>query len=68
MIHQRQEVEGTFVRRVEPGEGLAAALAEELAGADDRRGILEATPSPYGDESAPRRIADAIADLAGTAQ
>ena len=61
---ERQEVEGTFVRRVEPGDGMTAELAEALADAGRRRAILETTPSPYGDETAPQQIAEAIVELA----
>lgn len=61
---ERQEVEGTFVRRVEPDANLPAILEAELATASERRIELQSLPSPYGDASSPDRIVDAIRDLA----
>ncbi len=60
---ERQEVEGTFVRRVEPGPHLGELLTDELAGADVRRSELIDLPSPYGDSSSPDRIVEAIRRL-----
>jgi UDP-N-acetylglucosamine 2-epimerase (non-hydrolysing) len=57
---ERQEVEGTFVRRVEPGPHLGEILADELAGADARRSRLIEIPSPYGDSSSPEQIVEEI--------
>ena len=60
---ERQEVEGTFVRRVEPDDQLADVLTAELAGALARRNELAELPSPYGDSGSPQRIVDAITAL-----
>lgn len=62
---ERQEVEGTFVRRVEPDGHLAEVLIEELEAAPGRREELLSLPSPYGDRHAPERITEAIRRLAG---
>ena len=60
---ERQEVEGTFVSRFEPGPDLAARLAAELDTALERTPALVATPSPYGDAMAPHRSVEAIIAL-----
>ena len=62
---ERQEVEGTFVRRVEPDGDLAGVLATELAAAPRRREELIGLPSPYGDRHSPELITGAIRRLAG---
>lgn len=62
---ERQEVEGTFVTRVEPTDALADVLDAEVSSALDRRDELLHIPSPYGDTASPDRIVDAIAGLAG---
>lgn len=60
---ERQEVEGTFVQRFEPGPALAAQLASELDRSLDRVAELAETPSPYGDALAPERSVEAIRAL-----
>jgi UDP-N-acetylglucosamine 2-epimerase (non-hydrolysing) len=60
---ERQEVEGTFVQRFEPGPDLAAQLSIELDRSLDRAGELAEMPSPYGDSDAPQRSVDAIRTL-----
>jgi len=57
---ERQEVEGTFVQRLEPGPTLASQLAAELDRSTQRVAELEHIPSPYGDVAAPERSVDAI--------
>ncbi len=64
---ERQEVEGTFVRRAEPGPDLAGILAAELDGAAMRRTELLELPSPFGDARSPGHIVDAIRRLVATA-
>jgi len=60
---ERQEVEGTFVRRYEPGPALTAQLEQEVALAPQRAQELAEAPSPYGDTDAPQRSVDAIREL-----
>jgi len=60
---ERQEVEGTFVQRFEPGHVLASQLAAEVDHAVDRAADLSEIPSPYGDSSAPQRTVKAIRAL-----
>jgi UDP-N-acetylglucosamine 2-epimerase (non-hydrolysing) len=60
---ERQEVEGTFVRRLEPGPALAEDLALEVDRALERASDLADTPTPYGDADAPERCVDAIRTL-----
>jgi len=60
---ERQEVEGTFAQRFEPGPDLGSQLATELAHAVDRAADLKEMPSPYGDSSAPQRSVQAIRAL-----
>jgi len=60
---ERQEVEGTFVQRFEPGPALAAQLASEVERAADRAAELAEIPSPYGDSLAPQRSVRAIRAL-----
>jgi UDP-N-acetylglucosamine 2-epimerase (non-hydrolysing) len=60
---ERQEVEGTFVRRFEPGPDLASDLRSELDKAHDRTAELVTMPSPYGDSEAPQRSVEAIREL-----
>lgn len=62
---ERQEVEGTFVRRVEPGPDLSNELRQALAEAPARKAALAGLASPYGDTESPERIVAAIRDLAG---
>jgi UDP-N-acetylglucosamine 2-epimerase (non-hydrolysing) len=60
---ERQEVEGTFVHRLEPGPSLASHLAAELGRSPDWASQITAIPSPYGDSQAPERCVQAIRDL-----
>jgi UDP-N-acetylglucosamine 2-epimerase (non-hydrolysing) len=60
---ERQEVEGTFVQRFEPGPALAAQLGVELERSLDRAAELADIPSPYGDAKAPERSVEAIRAL-----
>ena len=60
---ERQEVEGTFVRRFEPGSDLPAQLGTELERSLDRAAELADMPSPYGDANAPERSVEAIRAL-----
>ncbi len=60
---ERQEVEGTFVERFEPGPDLATQLEDAVAHAPERTADLATTPSPYGDATAPQRSVDAIRAL-----
>jgi len=60
---ERQEVEGTFVRRFEPGPALATQLTEEVALAPERTLELAEAPSPYGDTDAPQLSVEAIHEL-----
>jgi UDP-N-acetylglucosamine 2-epimerase (non-hydrolysing) len=60
---ERQEVEGTFVQRFEPGPALAAQLGVELERSIDRAAELADMPSPYGDDKAPERSVEAIRAL-----
>ncbi len=60
---ERQEVEGTFVRRLEPGDALADQLVQEFEAAADRTDALSHLPSPYGDTHSPHTCVDAIDDL-----
>jgi UDP-N-acetylglucosamine 2-epimerase (non-hydrolysing) len=62
---ERQEVEGTFVHRVEPGPDLIATLKLQFEGALARRNQLLALPSPYGDERSPEKCVAAIEALIG---
>jgi UDP-N-acetylglucosamine 2-epimerase (non-hydrolysing) len=65
---ERQEVEGTFVRRFEPGPDLASDLGNELDKAKDRMAELVSMPSPYGDSEAPQRSVEAIRALVERSQ
>jgi UDP-N-acetylglucosamine 2-epimerase (non-hydrolysing) len=60
---ERPEVDGTFVRRFEPGPDLAENLATEVDQALDRTSDLVHVPSPYGDAEAPQLCVDAIRAL-----
>lgn len=60
---ERQEVEGTFVQRFEPGPALAGRLARELDRSGDLAAELAGLPCPYGDSNAPRRSVEAIRSL-----
>jgi UDP-N-acetylglucosamine 2-epimerase (non-hydrolysing) len=60
---ERQEVEGTFVQRFEPGPALASQLADELERSTQRTAELQDVSSPYGDSSAPQRSVEAILAL-----
>jgi len=60
---ERQEVEGTFVQRFEPGPGLASQLADELERSTRRAVELQQVRSPFGDATAPERSVDAIRAL-----
>ncbi|MCZ7533587.1 MAG: UDP-N-acetylglucosamine 2-epimerase (non-hydrolyzing) [Acidimicrobiia bacterium] len=62
---ERQEVEGTFVRRFEAGPELANQLAEEIGAAPRRSMELAELPSPYGDNHAPEMCVAAIRALVG---
>jgi UDP-N-acetylglucosamine 2-epimerase (non-hydrolysing) len=63
---ERQEVEGTFVERIEPTENLASALANALNRSDTWTSSLEHLPSPYGDGESPNAIANQIQKAAGS--
>ncbi len=60
---ERQEVEGTFVQRFEPGPALGSQLATEVERSLERRAELTEMPSPYGDSQAPQRSVQAIRAL-----
>jgi UDP-N-acetylglucosamine 2-epimerase (non-hydrolysing) len=60
---ERQEVEGTFVQRFEPGPALASQLAQEVDRSVERAAELSEMPSPYGDAQAPQRSVEAIRTL-----
>jgi UDP-N-acetylglucosamine 2-epimerase (non-hydrolysing) len=60
---ERQEVEGTFVQRFEPGPELATKLANEVNRSIQRATELAGMPSPYGDSQAPQRSVNAIRAL-----
>ena len=60
---ERGEVEGTFVTRLEPGDGLAGELARELERAPDRTATLASLPSPFGTPDSPQIAVDAIRAL-----
>jgi UDP-N-acetylglucosamine 2-epimerase (non-hydrolysing) len=60
---ERQEVEGTFVQRFEPGHALASQLNAQLARSLERAAELAEMPSPYGDALAPERSVKAIRAL-----
>jgi UDP-N-acetylglucosamine 2-epimerase (non-hydrolysing) len=60
---ERQEVEGTFVQRFEPGPALASQLAHEVDRSVERRAELTTMESPYGDAQAPQRSVEAIRTL-----
>jgi len=60
---ERQEVEGSFVRLVEPGPELATQLKAELEYASRHSTDLADIPSPYGDTTAPERSVAAIRAL-----
>lgn len=62
---ERQEVEGTFVQRVDPGPDLGDTLNEEFESALTRRDLLLDLPSPYGDEHSPEACVAAINTLIG---
>jgi UDP-N-acetylglucosamine 2-epimerase (non-hydrolysing) len=53
---ERPEIEGTFGVRVGPGDELGAVLCTWLATAYQRRTMLAALDSPYGDGTASERI------------
>jgi len=60
---ERPEVLGTFARLVDPGPGISQIAVEWLERLDDVHADLAGMPSPYGDETAPRRSVDAIEAL-----
>jgi UDP-N-acetylglucosamine 2-epimerase (non-hydrolysing) len=60
---ERQEVEGTFVTRLEPNPELASGLSIAWDEAEDRTETLQSIPSPYGDSKSPDRAVAAIRDL-----
>lgn len=60
---ERPEVEGSFVRRLEPGPELSEQLRAELEYASEHRADLEAIASPYGDVTAPEQSVAAIRTL-----
>ena len=62
---ERQEVEGTFVRRFEPGPDLSSQLGAEIEAAPQRSSELAELPSPYGDNHAPEMCVAAIRSLVG---
>jgi UDP-N-acetylglucosamine 2-epimerase (non-hydrolysing) len=57
---ERPEIEGTFGIRVEPGDHLDAILREWLTTAHQRRRMLTALDSPYGDGTASERIVNRL--------
>ena len=57
---ERPEVEGTFSRRLEPSDGIAAALREWLDDLPAVHAHLAELPSPYGDGTASARTLAAI--------
>lgn len=60
---ERQEVEGTFVTRIEPTADLPNALISAWDTATDKTRTLKSIPSPYGDATSPNRAVAAIRDL-----
>ncbi len=62
---ERQEVEGTFVTRLEVSDDLAADLHKAWKMAPERTEYLGSLPSPYGDRESPARAVRAINDLIG---
>jgi UDP-N-acetylglucosamine 2-epimerase (non-hydrolysing) len=60
---ERQEVEGTFVQRFEPGPALGSQLASEVERSKARAVELAEMPSPYGDSRTPQRAVQAIRAL-----
>jgi UDP-N-acetylglucosamine 2-epimerase (non-hydrolysing) len=60
---ERQEVEGTFVTRLEPNPELAHGLSIAWDEAEDRTETLQSIPSPYGDSKSPDRAVAAILEL-----
>ncbi len=60
---ERQEVEGTFVTRLEPTIDLAAGIAAAWEAAPERTAALQSLPSPYGDSDSPGNAVDAIRRL-----
>jgi UDP-N-acetylglucosamine 2-epimerase (non-hydrolysing) len=65
---ERQEVEGTFVRRVEASTDLRTILTDEYEAAPRRHDALMEIASPYGDAQSPERCVAAIDRLVGYAQ
>ncbi len=62
---ERPEVEGTVATVVAPGPLIGATARTLLADLPSVHARLRATPSPFGDGTAGRRIVDAITDLVG---
>jgi UDP-N-acetylglucosamine 2-epimerase (non-hydrolysing) len=60
---ERQEVEGTFVTRLEPKSDLGSALVSAWDSAIDKAHALASIPSPYGDATSPAKAVAAIRDL-----
>lgn len=60
---ERQEVEGTFVTRLEPTVTLGDSLASEWNSAVSKTQSLASIPSPYGDNQSPNQAVDAIRRL-----
>jgi UDP-N-acetylglucosamine 2-epimerase (non-hydrolysing) len=52
---ERQEVEGTFVQRLEPDTSLASRLSAELDRSQDWAAEIADMPSPFGDSLAPEK-------------
>ncbi|WP_019811108.1 non-hydrolyzing UDP-N-acetylglucosamine 2-epimerase [Saccharomonospora halophila] len=59
--NERPEVEGTFGTRLQPGQDIAGTVNQWLADIAGTHARLTGRPSPYGDGTAARRIADAMA-------
>lgn len=60
---ERPESLADFADRVEPGPGIEEAAHRRLAEGPDGLRRLESLPSPYGDGTASRRIADLVTGL-----
>jgi len=65
---ERQEVEGTFVRRVEANNDLPTILREEYEAAPEHYDALMGIASPYGDARSPQLCVAAIDQLVDGSQ
>lgn len=63
---ERPEVMGSFAERVLPGPAISRIVDGWITDRHERHAALAALPSPYGDGSASRRIAEEIRALVAT--